>query len=274
MAQIGIAQTAITSKSPTSGGGANATSLQGVNISATAPKDQQVLTFISANSDWEPANNEAFIPNRRWMSTIIANGTSTTLGVLGDGVNNVTGGMSAFGPSGPPTSRNPIVQFSASAGTNYGFNGNANYIGVHNFAALMIGCLTGTSIVSQRTWIGLTDQTLATMCGSANPAGNYAAFRFDTSAGDTVFQCITKDGTTQNITSSGVAPVANKSNRFAIVYDNTNTKVRFYIDGVLVATSAAHLPSATQFLVFVICGVSSSGSGSLNFETIAIEQDF
>ena len=118
-----------------------------------------------------------------------------------------------------------------------------------------------------------TQATIATMLASANPAGNYAAFRFDTSASDAVFQCITKDASTQNIVSSGVAPVTGTSARFAIVYDNVNSKVQFYINSVLVATSSAHLPTNTANLLFVMGGVSSSGSGAVNIETVVIEQD-
>jgi hypothetical protein len=255
------------------GGGTDATAIQSIAVSATAPKDQQVLRYIAANSDWEPSNDEAFIPNRRWMSTITANGTSTTLSASGDSP-TLTGSGSAFGPAGGTAPRNAIVNVFASTGANYGYSGLANYRGDHNFAALLICCLNNGSLLTQRCWCGLTDQTLATMNGSANPAGNYAAFRFDTSAGDTVFQCITKDGTTQNIISSGVTPVVGRSFRFSIVYNNTLSKVYFYIDTVLVATSSAHLPSATANLLFVISAVASAGSGSLNFETVVIEQDF
>ncbi len=46
------------------------------------------------------------------------------------------------------------------------------------------------------------------MCGLDYPVGNCACFRFSTVAGDTVWECITKDNSTQNVTVSGVAPVA------------------------------------------------------------------
>jgi hypothetical protein len=40
---------------PASGGSGNATQLQGRNVSNAAPTDQYVLTWVGANSDWEPA---------------------------------------------------------------------------------------------------------------------------------------------------------------------------------------------------------------------------
>lgn len=255
-------------------GAGNATQIQSVNISATAPLNGQVLRYVAPNTDWEPSNDEAYIPTQRWMSTIMANGVNTTLGVLGDLIVAASGTLGAFGPQNSPRQANALIKASGVSGTNYGFAGSPNYRGDHNFAALLIGDLQDGSIVSQRTWAGLTDQTLATMLGSANPAGNYAAFRFDTGASDTVYQCITKDGTTQTITSSGVTPVSGPALRFAIVYDNANSKVRFYINSVLVATNSTHLPTNTANMSFVFCGLASAGTGSLTLEKVSVQQDF
>jgi hypothetical protein len=109
---------------------------------------------------------------------------------------------------------------------------------------------------AQTNWMGFTDQTASTMVSSSNPAGNYAAFRFVTGT-DTYFQCITKDSSTQNVQSSGVAPAAGfwtdpptAAHLFQIVFTSTPS-VLFYIDGVLVATSSSHLPTANTQLMWM-----------------------
>jgi hypothetical protein len=118
------------------------------------------------------------------------------------------------------------------------------------------------SVTTVRAWaFTMTNQTPATMCASANPAGNYMGFRFDTTASDTVWQAVTKDGTTQNIVSTGVAPDTANQQTFSIVQSNALANVKFYIDGVLVATSAANLPTAATALGLVHCNRATAGSG-------------
>jgi len=111
-------------------------------------------------------------------------------------------------------------------------------------------------IVNARYWFGLTDQTLATMSASDNPAGNYAAFRFSTVAGDTHYQAITKDGTTQTIVDTGVTPIAISAPGniavFDIIFNDGTPNVLFYINGTLVATITTHLPSASTNLRFLV----------------------
>ncbi len=85
------------------------------------------------------------------------------------------------------------------------------------------------------------------MNASANPAGNYAAFRYDTSASDTSYQCITKDGTTQTITSSGIAP-GTTGHKLEVIVALAATKVEFKIDGAVVCDNATHLPAASTLM--------------------------
>jgi hypothetical protein len=47
------------------GGGSDATSIQGVAVSATAPTDGQVLTYVSADSEWEPKTPSGYTPARQ-----------------------------------------------------------------------------------------------------------------------------------------------------------------------------------------------------------------
>lgn len=47
-----------------------------------------------------------------------------------------------------------------------------------------------------RIWSGLTDQTLATMAGSDAPTGNFAGYRVSSTALDSTWKFVTRDGTT------------------------------------------------------------------------------
>lgn len=114
-------------------------------------------------------------------------------------------------------------------------------------------------------WLGFTDQTAATMAAGANPAGNYAAFRF-VNGTDTHFQCVTKDGTTQTVTDSGVAPSAGfwastSSNVFQIISNDGVPNVQFYINGTLVATNTTHLPTSGTATAWMNVSKSASAIG-------------
>jgi len=90
--------------------------------------------------------------------------------------------------------------------------------------------------------MGFTDATSFITTGftnSDNPAGDYAIFRFSTTASDTTIKTITKDGTTQNVQDSGVSP-ASASSAFQIIF--TATTVDFYINAVLVQSHSTNLP--------------------------------
>lgn len=61
-------------------------------------------------------------------------------------------------------------------------------------------------ITDQRLFVGFSDQTLAVMNASDNPAGHYAGLQFSTNRGDTNFKFVTKDGVTQNLQDVGIPP--------------------------------------------------------------------
>jgi hypothetical protein len=122
-------------------------------------------------------------------------------------------------------------------------SGNTNYDTDNRILYQTSAAITITTIV--RVWLGITNQTAATMSASANPAGNYAAFRYDTGAADATYKCITKDNANQNIIDSGVAP-GTGGHIFEI--RQSSTDVVFGIDGTKVCTSAANLPAANTLM--------------------------
>ena len=87
--------------------------------------------------------------------------------------------------------------------------------------------------------------THAALTASATPL-NCAAFRFDTSAGDTAWQCCTANSSA-TVTPSGVTVAA--STTYDLVIDMSNSsQILFYINGILVATATATLPTASETL--------------------------
>jgi hypothetical protein len=129
-----------------------------------------------------------------------------------------------------------------------------------------------TSTASERVWVGMTNQTAATMGASANPAGNYAAFRYDTSvAGETTWKCITRDGTTQTINNSGVT-VTTTGIRMEIIIGASS--VVFKIDGTVVCTNTTNLPAAATMMRFSNSITNlSAATHSLRIAWIYVETD-
>lgn len=100
-----------------------------------------------------------------------------------------------------------------------------------------------------------------------------AFFRFSTIAGDSNFQCMTGDGTSTTVVNSGVAADLLK-HKFAIIFDDVTPNVKFYIDGVLVATHTTTLPRTAHDLGYVIAIRGNSTNNAISFGQIVIAYDF
>jgi hypothetical protein len=98
-------------------------------------------------------------------------------------------------------------------------------------------CLLG-STASVRYWIGFQQGATSGLnfWKSDTPAEPTCAFRFSTAAGDTNWQCVVTDGTTQVSVDSGKAPDTTTVHTYSIQFSTPN--VLFYIDGTLVGTVA------------------------------------
>lgn len=94
---------------------------------------------------------------------------------------------------------------------------------------------------------GLGSSTGGNVAGADNPNYNLADFRFSTAAGDTNWQCRTKDGTTANLTDSGVAPSTSGPTYLEIDY-TPGVSAKFWINGTLVATKTTNLPDGTTVM--------------------------
>jgi hypothetical protein len=103
-----------------------------------------------------------------------------------------------------------------------------------------------TDYAATRAFVGLTDQSAATMVGSDAPVGNYAGFIFSTTAGTANWYCIQGNGSTSTAVSSGVAGNSTTNHKFEFAFDDTAVNVTYRIDGNIVCTNPtiATLPSA------------------------------
>ena len=136
------------------------------------------------------------------------------------------------------------------------------YVGKSLQMTTFMGWTNSSTSTAALNWLGFSDRTTAVMVASGNPAGNYACFRFQNGT-DTNFQCITKDGTTQTVIDSGVAPSAafwggTAGHLWQIISNDAVPNVQFFIDGALVATSTSHLPTAGTAMQWMNANKSST----------------
>lgn len=90
-----------------------------------------------------------------------------------------------------------------------------------------------------------SDTGIGTLLGSDNPAGNYACFAYSSARDSGSWQCITKDGATQNVVSASTT-VDTSWHLFKIYRDGSNYK--FDIDGSNKCSTGTHIPtSGTAF---------------------------
>jgi hypothetical protein len=107
-----------------------------------------------------------------------------------------------------------------------------------------------SSTASIRVWIGADDGIQnhgSNFWKSDTPPYPTVAFRYSTAAGDTFWQCVVTDGTTQVTTPTTVSPDTG-IHKFAIEFSNPN--FLFYIDGVLVGTVAISTTTLTSSSTF------------------------
>lgn len=113
-----------------------------------------------------------------------------------------------------------------------------------------------TTTTGSRIFVGLTNQTMATSVGSDNPAGNYCGFfrrHVNAAAQDTNWQFATKDGTTLNLSDTGLVFTAGKLYDFYIFCAPTGNTIFWRIDNVTDNTTAEgstsnNLPGNTQLM--------------------------
>ncbi|MGH7196844.1 MAG: hypothetical protein ACREGJ_03735 [Candidatus Saccharimonadales bacterium] len=164
-------------------------------------------------------------PNARRTMMKMANGTDTTWEGYGATITN-TGTVAA------DTIPRIAIQHSttATSGNVAGASSNVAWDRAFDSDYLLYQTYAYFgSTTDRRVWLGFTTLDIATMGGSSEPAsGGYAAFRYDTGAGDTTFKCVVRPFAAPTIVDSGVTVTA-KEFRFEVFY--TFTETVFKING-------------------------------------------
>jgi hypothetical protein len=131
----------------------------------------------------------------------------------------------------------------------------------------MKGAIDGTT--HSRYWIGMTDTAFAsipTTMNSDTPAANVIAFRWNSDT-DTNFKAVCQtDASHQTVVDTGVAVVVDAVHLFEIVPQSGGTSIKFYIDGVNVATISTNVPANTTAMTwcFTVDGL-NQGTTDFNF---------
>jgi hypothetical protein len=226
--------------------------------------DGMVITTLAgswkaapASLAFDPVAGPPVVPvfNERKSSLTISSGNTSTFdgGTYGHGT-ACTG--SGFG--GGPDATNAIWTHhntSSTSGTTAGCSGNlmlvvgrgVNFQHGHSFFD------NGGAIISQtnsRVFLGVTDQTAATMTSSNDPAGNYLGFRVD-SGTDSNYRCVAKNGTTQQTADSGVAVTGSTGHTFEITEDVAAGVWYLRIDDAPVCSFNSNLPASGTVLRYV-----------------------
>jgi hypothetical protein len=141
------------------------------------------------------------------------------------------------------TATEPVTTNYATAAT----TGQIAGYGTNGFSVTRIGRVTYFSALvkldetaQERAWVGLTTRAFSTMMGSDTPIDT-VAFRRSTIAGDTNWQCYSSSGAANGVTDSGVA-ADTAVHLFELEFEGSD--VRYYIDGVLVATRNTDMPAS------------------------------
>lgn len=133
------------------------------------------------------------------------------------------------------------------------------------------------SVASIRGFIGFADQTLPTMVGADNPAGNYVGLQFSTPRADTNFKCVSKDNVTQNLVDFHV-PAAGypaDTNNYVFGMNVSGTRYTLYLvtpsghklNGF--RASMANTPAATV-VGNLVAGIETEAAAVKNLEITAI----
>lgn len=120
----------------------------------------------------------------------------------------------------------------------------------------------GTGATGARIFVGLTDQTMANMATSDNPAGHRVGFAFNTALNDTNWMLTSKDNTTETRTSSGVAFTTGAMIDFYLYCPPLGTSVMWRIDNLNAGTTAEGTITAT------LPGASTMLKGGFNIATL------
>jgi hypothetical protein len=132
----------------------------------------------------------------------------------------------------------------------------------------MKGAIDGLTV--SRYFIGMTDMSPSSVgvgFFTDTPNANFVGFRWSETLDTTHFKAICQtDSTHQTIVDTGVTVVKDAYHLFEIVPTSGGATIKFYIDGVLVATISSNVPASTVAMATLFTvDAKNSGSSDFNF---------
>ena len=238
----------------------------GSGYNALYPKSGNVLAFLNSSgvetlvplaSDLLPV-----MGSRRWGAARASNTAILQalmdIGVAGSGATQYLGSIPQFARLYPTNSANSYREL-------FSQNDSLKTTLANNFD-LTIRAYVET-LTNSRYWLGLSDLQFAAL-GSNPASAHLAAFRLSTDISGNWYAC-TKDGTTINAVSTGVASSAAWVT-FRIV--GRTGAVDFYINGTLTNTLTTNLPTNQMIWCFTVETLGASYS-YLRFGSMTVQID-
>lgn len=258
------------------GGGGDASSLRGVNISTSpvANRNGQVLTCDGSN--WRPYFPEPYACQEAHADM---SGNSVGMYSLGSGTGRwATNGAGGTTRIDATATEKMLFQFETP-----GFGGGTALYGCNQ--SLHVEYTLGNTknvrgrhgllaTTAQRFYFGLSDWTNSGSPGDWNtdtPNQNFVGFCFSSNAGDTDFMMVCQtDSTHQTRTASGVA-IDSAMHVFEFYYDGS--AVQFYIDGANVGSVNTNMPTtATRMDQITVINQTGATTRKINMDFVAVYQ--
>lgn len=139
-----------------------------------------------------------------------------------------------------------------------------------------IGVVDATDV---RLFIGMANQTIATMTDSNNPSGHYAGFQFSTNRADAAWQFVTKNNVTQDVSDTGLAVSTSKVYDMYVYCTPQCATIYWRVDNVTDGTTAegstaTNLPGGSTALRGMVgVGAVAASAKNIRMQRMYIESD-
>ena len=198
--------------------------------------------FIVADSSattglkWVPSTFGVPFGRQAWGSRMIVANSFKEEGFT-FAENSTTSGYTVSTASAPNfRTLNTAATINTDAYIQINASGDCPYYGKRIIASGVFGLTTTANV---RAYLGLNSAGNA--FGSDTAPNHSMMFRYSTSAGDTTWHAVCKDGATQNDVDTTVT-ADTSMHYFLIIYDYAASELRYYIDNVLKVTLVSNLP--------------------------------